>query len=306
MLPTGYGRGPGITRIQSDGLLLIAAIIWGTGFVAQKEGMNDVGPLVFLGSRFLVSFFIVLPLALRERRDKNRLSSRDRANAFWLCVAFVSGVALQQTGMQTTSATNGGFLTALYVVFVPFVAWALFQKPPAAKIWPGCGLALLGVWMLNDARLAAFAAGDWLVMASALAYAVHMALIGLVLERCPRPFTFCALQYATCAVFGLSTGSVMEGIDFTAIRSAAIPIAYTGILSGGVAYTLQAVAQQHSPPSDAAIILSAESLFAAIAGFLILNESLSSFGYSGCVLILVAILFVELGPKVEMNRSDPM
>ena len=291
-----------MTRIQSDGLLLLTAIIWGSAFVAQKEGMNDVGPLMFVGLRFVLSLLIVLPLAIRESRNNKPLDRSDRINTFWLCISFVCGVVLQQVGMQTTTATNGGFLTALYVVLVPFVAWILFRHAPPAKIWPSCGLALFGVWLLNDAQLAAFKTGDWLILGSAVAYAVQVALIGFMLQRSQRPLTYCAIQYAACAVVGLASGIIIEGFDWKSISNAAIPIAYAGILSGGVAYTLQAIAQQHSPPSDAAIILSAESLFAAIAGFLLLNESLSTLGFVGCGLIFVAILFVELGPRRD---NDP-
>jgi drug/metabolite transporter (DMT)-like permease len=286
-----------MSRIQADLLLLITAVIWGTAFIAQKTGMEGIGPLTFVGSRFILSFLVVAPLCLLERKKSNlpELTRKDAWLLLGLSASFFPGVYLQQAGLVSTSVTNAGFLTGLYVVLVPFVYWILFRKPPARLIWPASLIALLGVWLLNGAKISAFVTGDWLVLASAFFFAVHVAMIGLVAYRTRRPLMCCAVQYAACGLCGLILGASLEGFTAATLQANALPICYAGIVSGGIAYTLQAIAQQHSPPSDAAIILSGESLFAALAAFVILHERVDAMGVVGCVLILSAMLLVEWG-----------
>lgn len=286
-----------MTRFRADLLLLITAIIWGTAFIAQKTGMNNgVGPFGFAGVRFALSLLVILPLVWREgRRVQTLITQRDSWMAFGLSVVFTAGVLLQQIGILYTSVTNAGFLTGLYVVLVPFIAWGLFRVRPRLVVWVASVMALAGVWLLNGAHLSALGFGDVMVMACAACFAVQVVVIGLMLQKTGRPMLLSALQYGVCAVAGLAVGFGYEGLNLAAMEANWMQLAYAGVISGGIAYTLQAVAQQHTPASDAAIILSGEGLFAAIAGALMLGETLGALQISGCILIMLAILLVEVG-----------
>ncbi|MDB5492348.1 MAG: putative superfamily transporter inner rane protein [Micavibrio sp.] len=285
-----------MTRLRADILLFITAIIWGTAFIAQKTGMDGIGPFGFAGVRFVLSLLVILPLVWREgRRVQVPVGRRDWWMALGLSVIFTAGVLFQQLGILHTTVTNAGFLTGLYVVLVPFIAWVLFRIRPRAVVWVGSVMALAGVWLLNGAQLSQLGFGDLMVMACAVCFAAQVVLIGLLLRRTGRPMLLSALQYGLCSVAGLAVGFGLEGLNIEAIQVNWMQLAYAGIISGGIAYTLQAVAQQHTPASDAAIILSGEGLFAAIAGAVMLGETLGWLQIWGCILIMLAILLVEVG-----------
>lgn len=289
-----------MSRLRADGLLLLTAIIWGFAFVAQKTGMEGLGPFGFIASRFILSFVVVLPFALREHRTYGPPDGKSGGLVLALSFIFFVGVALQQAGIGLTSVTNAGFLTGLYVLGTPAVAWALWKYKPSAIILPACLTAVAGTWFLNGASLDRFHAGDWLVLACALVFSVHVPLLGYTVQRVRRPLTLSAAQYAICAVLGLIACVLFEGgIGLDALRSNALQIFYAGVISGGVAYTLQAVAQQHTPSADAAVIMAGESLFAALGGALLLGERLQGIEWLGCALILAAILLVECVPVLR-------
>jgi drug/metabolite transporter (DMT)-like permease len=295
-----------MTRLQADLCLLLTAIIWGTAFIAQKTGMEGLGPLGFTGARFALSALVVLPLALRERRTKAPMGREDLTWALLgLIPVFSLGAICQQAGMMTTTVTNAGFLTGLYVVIVPFFAWALYRRMPPAVIWPACALALAGVWLLNGAKpLGSMAAGDWLVIASAVFYGAQVALVGLLAQRTARPVTLACLQYAGCAALALGAAFLFEdGITVSALEANMMQLLYAGVISGGIAYTMQIVGQQYTPPSHAAIILMGEAPFAALAGAALLSERLDVHGWVGCGVILAAALLAEAGAFIK-KRAD--
>lgn len=295
-----------MTRLQADLCLLLTALIWGTAFIAQKTGMDGLGPFGFTGTRFALSALVVLPFALRERATKPPMG---RGNFIWallaLIPAFMLGAICQQAGMMTTSVTNAGFLTGLYVVIVPFFAWALYRRMPPAVIWPACALALAGVWLLNGAKpLGTMSQGDWLVIASAVFYGAQVALVGLLAQRTARPITLAFMQYAGCAVLALAAAFMFEGgVSVPALEENMIQLLYAGVISGGIAYTMQIVGQQYTPPSHAAIILMGEAPFAALAGAAMLGERLDTIGWIGCGVILLAALLVEAGPFLRRKES---
>ncbi len=294
-----------MTRLQADALLLLTALIWGTAFIAQKTGMDGLGPYGFVGVRFLLSFLVVLPLALRERRKAP--VQPEKLNPAWamlLCAVFVGGVILQQIGIKYTSVTNAGFLTGLYVVGVPFVAWLLFRRRPAWVVLPACLLAVAGTWLLNGAALTRMGYGDIMILLCALSFAVQVVVIGYIVQRTARPLFYSVLQYACCAVVGLVLAVLHEHISLAVIWQNAPQLLYAGVISGGIAYTLQAVAQQHTPASDAAVILAGEALFAALAGMVLLGDRLDMMGWIGCGLIFAAILLVEIGALWLMKRRQ--
>ncbi|HEY8191855.1 MAG TPA: DMT family transporter [Alphaproteobacteria bacterium] len=296
-----------MTRLRADMILLLTALIWGAAFIAQKTGMEGLGPCGFTGARFLLSALVVLPFALRERARV--IAPMERRHLRWaalLCPVFFLAVVMQQAGMMTTTVTNAGFLTGLYVIFVPFCAWFLFRQRPSAVIWPAALLSLLGVYLLSGASLSAFTPGDWMVLSSAVFYGVQVALAGFLVQSCRRPLTLCLMQYVTCAALGLGLAFVFEsGVSVAGLQANMIQILYAGLISGGIAYTLQLVAQQYTPPSDAAIILLGEAPFAALAGAVILGDRLDAAGLTGCALILAAALLVEAGVLLRKKKNYP-
>ncbi len=205
--------------------------------------------------------------------------------------------------MATASVTNAGFLTALYVVCTPIIGLLLFRHRQSVIIWPACLLAIVGVYLLNGASLSRFTPGDWLIMLCAVFFGVQINLMGMLMRRIQRPVTICLMQSAFCAIMGLGIGGMTEGISWSGVTDNLGPLLYAGVISGGIGFTLQAFAQQHTPSADAAIIMSAEALFAAFGGAVLLNERLGVISWVGCALIFTAILTVELYPLLAKKAQ---
>ncbi len=317
-------------RLKADGLLLIAAAIWGTTFIAQKTAMDDLGSYTFTALRFAIAALFVFPLALREARAARAQTSaqdesgcpparpgnaggrdgQDQPGAIPLLLigvgaAFAGGALFQQVGLETTSASNAGFLTALYVLIVPFAMLVLFRETPRMVIWPAAALAVFGVWLLSGGELSAFSMGDWLMLPGALGWALHVVLLGEAVRRTHRPLTVVAWQYVVTALICLPFALAFETTTWSAIWNAGPELLYAGVVSGGIAFSLQAIAQRYTPASDAAVIMSTESLFAAVSGALLLGERLAPVAMLGGGVILLAVLIVELAPHVRTRRAGP-
>lgn len=285
-------------------LLLLAGAIWGFGFLAQKNAMEDIGPMLFVGLRFLLAALAVLPLCLRELKalpDDRKLSKRWLLRFVGLGSVFFAGMALQQTGLQTTSITNAGFLTTLYVVFVPFLSWLFMKEPPPKLIWPLAFLCVAGVYLLSSGGFSALKMGDILILVGAVAWAFHVILIGRFSAASNLPYTLATAQFLTCGILGCSAQVLWTFLaadqpwpTLANIGNATPEIVYAGIFSGAIAFTLQAVAQRYTSASIAAILMSSESLFAAVLGALFLGERLDGFGYVGCGLIFASIVTTEV------------
>jgi drug/metabolite transporter (DMT)-like permease len=296
-----------MTRLRADFLLLVAALIWGFAFVAQKDALLYIGPLAFVAGRFLLSFLVVLPLALRERRN----TARDKVEnknilplLAALCTAFTGGVILQQTGMLTTSVTNAGFLTGLYVVFVPLLCFAFFRQKILTVIIPAVLLCVAGTYLLSGGG-DTFGWGDAQILLCAVFFALHVVLVGRIMARTKSPLQISCLQYGAVAIIAFCGVLAFETPTVSGFNEALPSLLYAGIASGGIAYTLQMIAQQYAPPSDTAVILSAESVFAAIGGYIFLHERISATGMAGCALIIAAILLVELAPHLRRKLLSP-
>lgn len=290
-----------LTRSQANLVLLSVALIWGLAFVAQAEGMAGVGPLTFTGIRFLLGAVIVLPLAWREWQQRSTHCMPARAGDVLgvgaLGVLLMLGAALQQIGITGTTVTNAGFLTALYVPLVPLLAWLLLRTPPHWSVWPTSLGCLGGTWLLAGAQgLAAPAAGDLWVVASSLFWALHVLFVGRVAERIAAPFLIACGQFLVCGIGSLLWGTLTETITLDGIRQALLPIGYAGIVSVAIGFTAQVIGQRYAQPSDAAIILSAETVFAALFGYLLMGERLHAAGIAGCALILACIILVQIAP----------
>lgn len=293
-----------MTRIQANLLLTLVAVIWGSAFVAQSHAMQVMGPMMFTGIRFLIGALVVLPLIVRERRAPGArpLTASDGRKIVGLGLLLTIGAALQQIGIQYTSVTNAGFLTALYVPLVPLLGWLLLRHWPHWSVWPGALACLVGAFLLSGAHELQIGLGDAWVMASALPWAVHVLLIGVVADRMNAPYTVAGGQFLLCGLLGLAGGLLFEPVSWEAIESAAIPLLYTGVLSVGVAFTAQVVAQRYAHAADAAIILSSETLFTAGFGYVLMDDRLSPAGLLGCGLILGAMLLIQLLPMLRVLR----
>jgi drug/metabolite transporter (DMT)-like permease len=286
-----------MSRLNADLALLFAAAVWGVAFLFQKSAMDHVGPLAFIAARGAVAALALAPLALREYR---RTQSPARAGRGFLAIACWGGVAffvaawLQQAGLQTATVTNTGFLTALYVVIVPFVAWGWSGKVPNTVVWPAVTLSALGTWLLGGGTLSAFSFGDQLVALSAIFWAIHVVVTGRA-SPYRRPIAYTAIQFAIVAVLAASGAAVLEATTLEGLAGAAVDIAYVGLLSSALTFTILTVALQYTPPSEAAVIVSMETVFAAAAAYLVLGERLAVVGWLGAALILGAVLLLQLG-----------
>ncbi len=306
-----------MSRLQANCLLLVAGAIWGMGFVAQQTAMDNIGPFLFIAIRFSIAAMVVLPFAVRESRQTRHMSiNRDTPPAleplsrreflmFLLIgsVLFV-GLAFQQIGLLTTTVTNSGFLTGLYVVFTPLLAIILFREWPHWIVWPATALALLGIGLLSGGGVAGLNKGDLLTVISAISWAMHVTLIARFVVRSGRPFLLSTIQFGVCAVLGfICVGIMQEPIEWQQIQGAGFELVFSGVFASGIAFTLQVVAQRYTTASQAAIFLSSEAPFAALFGALFQGERIGMVGLAGCALILCAMMLVELGPETKLGQK---
>lgn len=284
-------------------LLLLCTMFWGFAFVVQKSAMESIGPLSFAGVRYLIGGLLVLPLAMREwKRRKVQLT---RAN-WWLfgvlCFAFFMGSWLQQAGLATTTATNGGFLTGLYVFFVPLIGYFLFRVRPHPIVYAGVPMALVGIYYLNGGGFESFNTGDWMIVISAVFWAMHVLTLGHLAKETGLPIFLSAVSFLVAGAVALGLAIPLEAPNLSQVGDVWVQLAYAAVLSTAVGFTLQAVGQQYVPPANAAIILSAESLFAALGGALLMGDRLLPVGYAGAALMFLAIVMVETVPALLERR----
>jgi drug/metabolite transporter (DMT)-like permease len=283
------------TVLRDDFLLLATSAIWGLAFVAQRVGMEHVGPFTFNGVRFALGSLSLVPLVLffRRRRRGTRRAAAPRVLLWGILAGTVlfGGASLQQMGIVHTTAGKAGFITGLYVVLVPLTGLLWGQRAGAGR-WVGATVAMAGLFLLSVTRTFTVGRGDLLVLASALFWTAHVQLLGWLSPRVD-PLELSAVQFAVCSILSLVVAVVVEPVAPAAVLRAAVPILYGGVGSVGVAYTLQVVAQRSAHPAHAAILLSLESVFAVLGGWLILGETLSGRGVLGCGLMLAGMLLSQ-------------
>ena len=289
-----------MNRLRADLLLLLTAFIWGTAFVAQKYANDGMPPITFVGARFLLSALALLPLMLFEARQPHpALSRTDWVQACIIGLALFAGSSLQQVGLLTTTATNSGFLTALYVLFVPFTVWAISGLRPRALVLAACLVSVAGAWLLaDDGQTKHWRVGDLITVVSDLGWAVSITLIGVFMQRTHRPFFLAFVQYTITALLGLGAGVLFEPASWHGTWAVFPALLYAGLLSGGAAYTFGIIAQRHTPAAEASLIMCLESVFAALAGAVMLGDRLTLPAALGCALILFGVVLVETGPSL--------
>lgn len=289
-----------MSRVNANLLLMLVALIWGSAFVAQSQGMAHVGPMAFTGVRFLIGALVVSPLMWLEWRSLRRrarpLQRTDGFKIAGLGALLLLGAAMQQIGIVHTTVTNAGFLTALYVPLVPVLGWLLLRQLPHWSVWPGALACLVGAYLLSGAQGVSIGTGDLWIIASTLPWAFHVLLIGRVADRMAAPFLVAGGQFAVCGVLALGGSLAYEPLNWADLHSATWALAYTGVMSVGVAFTTQVVAQRYAHATDAAIVLSAETLFAAVFGYLLMGDRLDTAGLLGCGLIFFSMMGVQLLP----------
>jgi drug/metabolite transporter (DMT)-like permease len=291
----------------SDVLLLLTATIWGFAFVAQRVGMEYVGPFTYNGIRFALGSLVLVPFVARKAAEGEPAGGRSPINGgrtillggglagFTLFV----GASLQQVGLVYTTAGNAGFITGLYVVIVPLMG-LLFRQRANGGTWVGALLAAAGLYFLSITDQFTIAFGDFLELAGAFFWAAHVLIIGWLAPRM-NPLKLALAQFAACSFFSLIAAAALETLTLEALILAAAAILYGGVLSVGVAYTLQVVAQRTAHPAHAAILLSLEAVFAALGGWLFLEESLSAREMLGCGLMLAGMLLSQLWGLVRLS-----
>jgi drug/metabolite transporter (DMT)-like permease len=305
------------SKLQSDLVLLLAAIIWGFAFVAQRMGMEFIGPFTYTAIRFSLGFLVLLPLlyfrqkrvflsesfTTETRRHKDFVSwcfggkkkpERRRLILLQLLLGLLlfGGISFQQYGLLFTTAGNAGFITGFYVVLVPLVGYFLGQKNHLT-IWVGVVLAILGLYFLSIRSDFTINRGDLYVVVCALFWTVHVLLVGYLAPR-TDPIRTAVVQFIICSLLSWIVAISFETILWESIIKAAWPILYGGVLSVGIGYTLQVVAQQKAHPAYASLILSLESVFAVLGGWLILGEQLSGRMILGCMLMLSGMIVVQM------------
>lgn len=284
--------------LRADLLMLITAMIWGSVFVAQRLGMDSIGPFLYSGLRFGLAALILLPvLHLLQRNDKSvePVNRPMLTGGVLMGLVLALGINLQQVGLLFTSVTNSGFITGLYVIMVPLLGLFIGQKT-GLGIWLGASLAVAGMFLLSVGDGFHVASGDWLQLAGAVVWGIHMLLVGALARR-HDPLRLALVQFITCAAISLLLALIFEPIEWHSIVAAAPAILYGGIFGVAIGFTLQVVAQKHAIASHAAIILSLEAVFAAIAGAWLLGEALHVRGYFGCALMFAGMLLAQLWPK---------
>lgn len=287
-------------------MLLLASAIWGFAFVAQRAGMEHVGPFVFNTARFVLGAATLL--VLRALAGRRRFGNGDvwgwrrslQGGALAGVVLFL-GASLQQAGIVTTSAGKAGFITGLYVVIVPFLGFFWGHRPRPGS-WFGAILAALGLYLLSVGPDFRIESGDGLVLAAAFFWAIHILIVAR-LSRVMSPLRLSFLQFAVAALASAAVALFHESTSREALSRVAIPILYSGILSAGVAFTLQILAQRDAHPAHAAILLSFEGVFAGLGGWMLLGETLSARGMAGCALMLAGALLSQILGSTRQRRA---
>ena len=294
--------------LKTDLLMLITAAIWGFAFVAQRQGMETMGPFLFTGVRFLIGVVVLLPVIWflskkSQQNHKAEVSTKKVVFAGTVAGLLLFGaISFQQVGLQYTTAGKSGFITGLYIFFVPLIG-LFFGQRTGSGTWLGATIALFGLYLLSIKEDFSIAEGDLLQLICAVFFAAHVLVIGYLAKRMD-PLKISLVQYLVCGVISLLIAVVIEVISWDMIVATTIPLLYAGIMSSGIAYTLQVVAQQHAHSSHAAIILSLEGAFAVLGGWLILDEQLPMRGLLGCALMLTGMLLSQLFPKLGSSLKS--
>ena len=285
---------------------LLCTLIWGTTFIAQDTGMDDIGPFTFNAVRFFVGFLAVAPLAFFfEVKKFSKSIKKDKKTfinlAILIGVSLFLGSALQQVALKFTDVANAAFFTVFYVPMVPFIIFFIYKKPIHWSIWPSVFLCVMGGYLLNDFYNETVRLGDTLVILGAFFWSTHIIFTGKIIKNYNLPLTIGAIQTLMVAFLSLILGLIFEDFIWSNIIKEKFQILYAGILSGGLAFVLQIYAQKNISPAPSAIIFSLEGVFATIAAWILLSQVLDINNLFGCLFILLGVLFSQLVPILKKD-----
>jgi len=285
---------------------LLCTFIWGTTFIAQDTGMDDIGPFTFNAVRFFVGFLAVAPLALIfEKKYFSKSIKKDKKKftnlAILIGLSLFLGTALQQVALLYTDVANVAFFTIFYVPMVPFIIFYVNKKPIHWSVWPSVFLCVMGGYLLTNFYNATVRIGDTLAIMSAFFWSTHIIFTGKIIKNYNLPLTIGAIQTLIVATLSLFIGLIFEDFIWSNILKEKFQILYAGILSGGLAFVLQIYAQKNISTAPSAIIFSLEGVFATIAAWILLNQILDINNLFGCLFILSGVLFSQLAPILKRN-----
>lgn len=290
-------------RVFSDFLLIFMAIIWGTAFVFQREGTAVANPFLFNGYRYFLGAVVLVPLLLIR---KTKISKDGLLTGATLGVILFIASGLQQAGLAFTSASKGGFITSLYVIFVPILGMIIYKEKPTAFTWFVSGVSVVGLYLVSISNDFTINIGDFMIFLCSIFWGGHVLFVD---KKCGKydSIMIAFAQFATASILSFVTTTVFyHEISISMNWDTWQPLLYTGVLSTAVAFSLQIVAQKNAPSTDAAVIMSSEALFAALAGFLFLGEILTTAQYVGCGLILFSIVLVQIPVPKLLMRIRPI
>jgi len=288
---------------------LLCTFIWGTTFIAQDTGMDKIGPLTFNATRFFIGFLSIIPFALlfekkkitKEINNNKRLFFR---LFFWISLFLFLGTYLQQAALLYTDVANAAFFTIFYVPMVPIILFFIYSKSIHWSIWPSVLFCIVGVYLLSNFSDATIRLGDSLVILCAFFWSLHIIFIGNFIKNFNLPLFFGAIQALGVSLFSIVFALLFETITIANIFNESVSIIYAGVLSGGIAFTLQIYAQKNISPAPAAIVFSLEGVFATISAWVILNQILGLDNIIGCTLILFGVLFSQLLPIYDSKAKN--
>jgi drug/metabolite transporter (DMT)-like permease len=304
-------------------LLLFVAIIWGAAFIAQVTAMDAIGPMQFIGVRYLVAAIALIPFAIYElmkSRHTIKFTTQNWIGIIATGLSFFVATTMQQIALLGASVTNAGFLTALYAVATPLIMFALRDKQHPI-IWPCAVASVIGVFMLGGGKLEGLTWGDWVLFISAFFWATQIVITGKVVQKIGHPFFLVMVQFFISSSLGILgyflIAPIMSALDFSQLAIEKIEprfngallmqamgeILYVGLVSSAFAFSMQAIAQRYTTSAEAAILMSAESLFAALFAALLLGERLPIIGYWGCALIFTVVIVVQVVPILDARKA---
>ncbi len=307
-------------------MLLLGSVVWGAAFVAQRVGMDHLGPFSFNGIRMLLAGVVMIPVtalierknALRNRQsdstaelmdrredETQRVDPKDQRRAGLLCgFMLFAASSLQQMGLVTTTAGKAGFITALYVVLVPVAAWLLFKKNPGRIIWLGVALAVFALYLLcMPAGGFSLQSGDLLLLGCAACYTVQILCVDYYAPKVSG-VRLARDEFLITGVLSMLIAVFTETITWEGIREALIPILYSGIMSGAAGFTLQIIGQRYTDPTIASLLMCLESVFAVLTGAIVLGEKMTVRETAGCILMFSAVILAQLSPVISSLRRD--
>ena len=296
-------------KIISFFCLIACALIWGTTFIAQDTGMDNIGPFTFNSVRFFVGFLAVLPFVFLFEKQKITDQIKSNRNQFIKLILPVGvflflGCIFQQVSLLYTDIANSAFFTIFYVPMVPIIIYFLFSEKLHWSIWPSVLACVIGGYFLSDLNNSSIRFGDALVLIGALFWALHIIYVGKIIKQFDLPFFIALIQNLIVATLSFILVLLFEEINFSKIKLETIEILYAGVLSGGAAFALQIFGQKNISAAPAAIVMSLEGAIAAIAAWIILNQILGLDNIIGCTLILLGVLFSQLYPIYESKTKN--